>query len=526
MLSSLPKPLLSTFKVLGVPTNLASISVLEYAMSSVSPPVRLAAVQTLIARGGDEEMRAVVRRIDRCQAEELAVLSPYSAMLSTPIEAALTDSDPHSRQQGLVAIAKLRIAPLFHHLISVAESPEDPQQIVATQLLDSLAADYGKQVRLQLVPQDMPGRAQLLEDLLHSLRRFHEHRVGAIVDAYILALHWEDDGFREIFSPIQDPHSTLLTKRFRTVQRAEVSELLCGTLWSKLASSVALELLIGRNPTETLRALCVLERRFGVSPVLAKNLASLSLPCLTDFDSTKIDPKDIDMAPFLRLLVAMDATPDIILRMVVQGASLNRSEVTKECVSAIRRLKGLKPEIVVMVLSDCFSLPDITPYEPPPWKASLKASIENLLDVYYELPGAVRAAVNSLFGEFRCEELFQISETWPDAHVRAYGRIVRFADPEFVQYVETESQSSSIANRTKAIRMIRYLGKDERLQEVAVAALSDEHESVRIQAIHAIAYGNDRESALELLGPLLGDEDVSVKAAASQALEQLQMRGV
>lgn len=523
MLSSLPKPLQSTFKVLGIPTNLASISVLECAMSSVIPSVRLAAVQTLMARGGDAEMRAIVRRIDQCQTDELAVLAPYSTMLSTPVEAALTGNDPQSRQQGLVAIAKLRIAPLFHYLITVAESPEDPQQIVATQLLDSLASEFGDQARRNLTPLSMPGREQLLEDLLQSLRRFPRHRVGAIVDAYILALHWDDEGFREIFSPIQDPHSGLLTKRFRTFHRTEVSELLCGTLWSKLASAGALELLIERNPTETLRTLCQLEQRFGVSPVLTKNLSSLALPCLSDFDAGKVDPTALDMAALLRLLVAMEATPDIILRVVVQGANLNQPGVTQECVNAIRSLRTLKPEIVVMVLSDCFSLPDITPYEPPPWKASLKESIDNLLDQYYELPASVRTAVDGLFGEFRCEELFRVAETWPEAHVRAYGRIVRFADNGCVHYVDTESQSSSTAKRTKAIRMIRYLGKDERLQEIAVAALSDEHESVRIQAIHAIAYGNDRESALELLGPLLGDEDLSVKTAASQALEQLQM---
>lgn len=176
-----------------------------------------------------------------------------------------------------------------------------------------------------------------------------------------------------------------------------------------------------------------------------------------------------------------------------------------------------------MVLSDCFSLPDITAYEPPPWKASLKSAIDDLLELYYDLPSVIRTAVDGLFSEFRCEELFQISDTWPEAHVRAYGRIVRFADSSCVHYIDTESQSTSVAKRTKAIRMIRYLGKDERLQEIAVAALSDEHESVRIQAIHAIAYGNDRESALELLGPLLADEDLSVKTAASQALEQLQL---
>jgi hypothetical protein len=523
MFSSLAKPLQSTFQVLAIPSNLASIPVLECAMSSLIPSVRLAAVQCLITRGGDEEMRAVVRCIDRCQSEELAFLAPYSTMLATPVEAAVTGRDPEARQQGLVAIARLRIAPLFHYLVSVAESPEDSQQIVATQLLDSLATDFGAQARQQVGILSMPGREQLVEDLLPSLRRFSKHRVGAIVDAYILALHWDDEGFREVFSPIQDPHCGLLLKRLRTLHRSEVSELLCGSLWSKLSSANTLELVLERNPIDTLKTLCSLEKRFGVSPVLTKNLASLSLPCFGALELEKVDRQSLDVAALLRLLVATEATPDVILRAVVGAALIDRPDVTQECASAIRSLRTLKPEIVVMVLSDCFSLPDITAYEPPPWKASLKSAIDDLLEIYYDLPSVIRSAVDGLFSEFRCEELFQIADTWPEPHVRAYGRIVRFADYGCVHYIDTESQSTSVAKRTKAIRMIRYLGKDERLQEIAVAALSDEHESVRIQAIHAIAYGNDRESALELLGPLLADEDLSVKTAASQALEQLQM---
>jgi len=71
--------------------------------------------------------------------------------------------------------------------------------------------------------------------------------------------------------------------------------------------------------------------------------------------------------------------------------------------------------------------------------------------------------------------------------------------------------------------MIRYLGNDEQLMELAIIALGDAHELVRVEAVQAVAYGHDRDSAIELLSPLLSDEEASVSEVARRSLRQLEI---
>jgi len=522
VLSSLPTPLRTTFAILAMPNSAASIAVLEHALRSEMPAIRMAALQTLLGRGKEPEMQAIVRSIDYCNHDELPFLLSHASLLTAPIEAALADKDPEFRQRGLVAISKLKVSSLFHHLIGIAESPDDPQQIVATQLLDTVSTDLGASARQRVSLDSNPNRQQLLRDLTDSIARFSKHRVTAIIDCWLLCSHWEDHGFRELFSSVAPDNAPAILKRMRQLHRPEIGELLCGTLWSKSSSSSMSDMMLEWKSSEIQRFVIALERRFGLTSNLAKNLSTSPLPCLVELDlSHTQEPLDSDHASLLRLLVASNVTPDIVLRNVNVAIHSDKKEVLTEAANAIRSLRTMKPEIVVMVLSDCFDMPDIDPYEPPPWKGSLRKELDRLLSKYHELPSVVRNAVDYLFSEFRCEELFQHAEYWPDAHVRVYGRIVRLVDRNCVFHLQAEAQSTSSTKRAKAIRMIRYLGNDDRLMEIAKEHANDEHETVRIQAIQVLANGDNRQFALEWIRPLLKDEDRSVRAAAEQALEKL-----
>jgi HEAT repeat protein len=66
--------------------------------------------------------------------------------------------------------------------------------------------------------------------------------------------------------------------------------------------------------------------------------------------------------------------------------------------------------------------------------------------------------------------------------------------------------------------LIRYLGHDEQFNEIAIEALHDVSDEVRIQAIQAISFGIDKSEAIELITPLLRDEHHAVQATASQSL--------
>jgi hypothetical protein len=222
------------------------------------------------------------------------------------------------------------------------------------------------------------------------------------------------------------------------------------------------------------------------------------------------------------LLVATGVNEDVLIHNVNFAAKSNDHDTNLECINAIRSLRTLKSEIVVMVLSDCFDRPDIEPYEPPPWKASYRSALEQLLDSYYDLPNSLRVAVNAALSEFKTEDLFRHAEGWPESHVKAYGRIARLVDKDCVDFLKVEIQSQSHLKRANAIRMIRYLGNDEQLMELTMMGLDDPNKLVRVEAVQSVAFGHDCDSAIELLSPLIRDEESSVSEVAAHSIRQLE----
>lgn len=522
MNSTLTQPLNSTFWVLTQPRNLASIEILEFALRSAIPAIRIGGVQALLARNGSQEMETIVRCIDHCDDDEISLLRSHSSLFITPVEAALASKEPETRQRGLVAIAKLQLRDLFHFLVASAETADDPQQMVAAQLIDDLATEFGSVARKHSTKQEFPAREALQHDLQVSLGRYAKHRNNAIVDAFLLCCHWDDDCYRDLFSPMASGGLPVALKRLKQLNRQGVDELMCGAFWASNPSQAALEVLIDRDPSKTLRMFAALERRFGAIPSLKKNLANVPLPVLKNLDLSSLQLDSLDVCAMLRLLVAAGANEDILIHNVNFAAVGNDPDTILECVNTIRSLRTLKSEIVVMVISDCFDRPDIEPYEPPPWKASYRSALEQLLDRYYDLPNSLRIAVNSAFSEFKTEDLFRHAEGWPESHVKAYGRIVRLVDRDCLDFLTVETQSQSHVKRLNAIRLIRYLGNDEQLMELAILALADPHELVRVEAVQAVAYGHERDAAIELISPLLSDEESNVSEVAGFSIRQLQ----
>ena len=101
-----------TFRVLGLPTNTASVQVLGRALASPFEQIRVGALQTLINRGGQAEISLILERIDLCTDAELPLLAKHVSLLFAPIEAGLADRDPVSTN-GLCLLSlnsKLRLS--------------------------------------------------------------------------------------------------------------------------------------------------------------------------------------------------------------------------------------------------------------------------------------------------------------------------------------------------------------------------------------------------------------------------------
>jgi hypothetical protein len=519
----LTPPQLDTFRVLGLRSNLASVEVLGQAMGSPIDSVRLAALQTLISRGGDRDMETILEWIDHCNDAELPLLVAHTQKLLDPIEAGLASRDSLTQQRSLCAIAKLQIASQFHHLVRVAQSAQDPQQIVAAELVVTLAIALGKKARRSQSISTDPLREQLLFDLSRSMSLYHEHKMTQVFEAWLCALHWDDESFKSLFhSERRDGETKVAMKILKHSHRTEIIQLLVGILWSKNPSIEALQMLGERRDHSTTIQLANTVTRFGVTPLVCKNMREkVPIHVLENFDfSSQSNPIEL-RCRLMQLLAIADVSPDKLLGSI--NALLMEDDPLAEatCASSIRSLRSLKPEIIMMVLSDCFDTPDLEPYEPPPWKSELKATLERLLQLYPLQPPAVRNSIEFAFSDFRCEEMAEHLDDWPESHLAAYGKIIRIAERGYIDILERDSQSQSAVKRARTLRIIRLMGASEELLEIVSDSLSDRNESVRIEAIYAIAGGRNRSEAIGLLKPLLSDEDNGVKVAADLVLSQL-----
>ena len=525
MKTSIPinSPLHETFRALGHGSNLASVQVLGQALASRVVAVRQLALQTLIHRGGEAEMSTILERIDNCNEAELPFLTNHTSSLIVPIEIGLGDRNPLKRQRSLCAIAKLQIASQFHHLVRAAQSPDDPQQIVAAELVLGLACKLGAEARRQKGRSSNTNRERLLLDLWQSMLQFNDHKILQIVDAWLCASHWDDPAFKDLFKPTRsDPIYKFALRQLKHSHRTQITELMAGVLWSQGPSPEAVQELGERTEQVMAMQLAEFVTMFGFTPMVTKNLAlKIPIQCIERLDFSNNSLSLVHRCALVQLLAASDVSPDKIIFGITKLLETRDSVVDLACSNAIRSIRSLKPEIVVMVLSDCFEVPGMKAYEPPPWKSSLRAALERLIEMYPHQASMVQKSIEFIFADFRCEELIKHLDDWPESHLNAYAKIVRIAEVGFVEFIERDAQSPSAVKRSRAIHAVRFLGMDNGLADITLEAIEDKSEKVRIEAIYAIASGRNRNDAIEVLRPLIRDEDQSVKTAAGFALSGL-----
>ena len=145
-----------------------------------------------------------------------------------------------------------------------------------------------------------------------------------------------------------------------------------------------------------------------------------------------------------------------------------------------------------------------------------------MLKIYATQSATIRSAIEYAFSDFQCEELLNHFDDWPDAHLHAYGKMVRIADRSHIEFIEQEAKSQSNTKRARAIKAIRFLGADGRLGQLAMEGLQDKSDAVRIEAIYTIAPGLSKGEANAFLDPMLEDQDANVRVAANFAISQIK----
>lgn len=522
--TALSPALQSTFMLLGNKSYDASVEVLSHALQSKNLGIRKAAIETLIARGGSREFEILLHIIDTCDEQEIGQLRPHVELLMIPIEGGLADRDPRIRQCSLCAIKKLKISDYFHHLVAVAENVEDSQQMVASELLIDLASELGAGARKSLALSHDQAREQLQIDLWNSMDRYSEHRVSQIVEAWLCGCHWEDEQFRNAFSS-EDCHHIrkLLVRQIGQSRRPEVVSLQASVLWSKNTPAAALELIATRHDLSFVRALSELTARFGATTDLKRHFdSSVEMHVVRNLDkSIEQQLTLVQRAHWLQLIAHSHAPIETLLPRLADLLVVACDEIVDVLASILKGLRAINSGVVVIAMSDCIETPEAEPSEPPPWKEEFSAALQVLISQHPKQAAVIRSGIESLFSEFSCEELIERLDEWPEPHLAAYAKVVSVAQRGWKNILIAEANARSGAKRARALRIIRLFDADATLSKLAVDALDDDDDEVRIEAVYTIAQGRSRAEAIELLEPLLQDSSAEFRNAVDQAISSL-----
>jgi hypothetical protein len=516
--------LAKTFSLLRELKYQAGSQVLAHGLSSKFPLIRSASLQSLLDRGTENDYAVILRSIDFSSTEELSKIKPHTGRMAEAIDNGLASSDPETRQRALWTIAKMEVSTHFRFLVDAICDPNDPQQLVAIELITLLVKalrpkSHSRDTEVESI------RLSLLTELTRGLESYPQHRIQAMFEWWCALAHQDDEILATVIREAESDESyQRLIHHLERSKTKECVELLARSLWGRSGSSRLIALAAKRHDTvfvETLASMC---RSLGFTKELTRNLTSSNNQFQFLDDETFYDER-ISVAAKISLvgLMSLRSTPiDVVLPRMVWLMQRIDLEQESEVAELLKQQRPMNSDIAVIALSDALDSPDIESSVPPPWKQSMRNALESLLEIYSNAGDCLRRGIELFFRDFKCEKLLEKIHDWPVAHLAAYARLSRISDVGFLATLMSELDSQSPQRRQRGVRAVHLYGMDPGVEVLVINKLDDPVDEVRIEAIHAMADASDREQAISLLSPLEIDSNPEINQAAERSLMKLR----
>jgi len=512
-------PLAKTLAVLGQSRFHAAIQVLAQGMRSTSPEIRQASLECLLARGSKDDFDAILGAFDCSDPQAFETLSGHLPRLIDAIDQGVASRDPEKRRRALWMVGKFQLESHFQHLVDTVCDPIDPNQMFAMDVVTQLARSLGLQARRTNAVHDSK-RERLLQELLGGIESYPNHRVEQMMEWWATAAHWDDPMLHRVLDPSEpNEAATRILQSLERSKNKEVIGLISGVLWSRTANPALLQIVGKRKDAAFVEALCDQYRTQGCTRELKRNLGSGQKFRFLERDVFQ-DPKVSLMAKcgLAGLLTQHGAPADELLSRIAWLMSQDEELIHLAITDLIEHQRPIQPDLAVLALSDALDGPDIESSVPPPWKDSMRRSLETLISAYPRQVDRMRCAISNLFREFRCETLLEKLYDWPVAHLEAYARLTRLSQPDFLEDLVVELHAQAPQRRQRGLQAARHFGLDARAQDLVSSKIDDPIDEVRVEAILALAASQDRQAAMATLRPLVLERNAVIQQAASATL--------
>jgi hypothetical protein len=518
------KALEKTFSILNDPKYQASTQVLARGLRSSNSIIRAASLQSLLARGTSSDYDIILQSIDRSTPAEINMIRPHTARMTEVIDQGLASSDRAIRQRALWTIAKMELESRFCFLVDAVCNPEDPQQMIAIEVISNLV----KSLRLGNPMDDTlrdSARLALLAELARGIESYPQHRVQSIFDWWA-SLAGQDDEVvvNTVREAVNGESLQGLLRYLENFKSEDCLDLVARFLWNLNGDDCLLKLAAKRNDPPFVEALGKLCRRLEPTKELARNLKRSDIEYVFLSEEIFLDDRIslVTKTSLVNLMTIQRAAIEDILPRIAWLVLRIDATLENEVALLLERQKPMNTDIAVLVLSDALDAPDVESSVPSPWKQSMRDALQGLIDGYARVGKRLQGAISHFFREFKCEKLLEKLLDWPASHLSAYASLSRLGDSQFLDKLMNEMDSISPVRRQRGVRAAHLFGMDHLVEELIINKLSDPVDEVRIEAICALADSTDCEQAISLLGPLETGTNPEIDQAVRGSIMKLR----
>lgn len=521
--------LATTIEHLTTTRNEAADAVLVRALDSLVPPVQQGAFRAVLARSCLEGQKRIVSQWHSLDDERRRTLREHNGSIAVALRDAVLAKEVHLCRNGCELVLEFREYELLPALLTACEDEGNPNRGLAAHTLLQLAEllydelAIPRETARRRDPQMV--RQHLVASLELSVMRFHRHRVGAVLEAFLLLVHRDNVTLKRILS---DPRHVIylpLTEMLTHSPRPGVMRLVLSFLDDAHAPSSAIRLLAYRHDEKFVEALL---KKIGhePTPTVTQNLRRIDNIVWMLSEEVVIGRLDeaaqrsaIQLA--MRSGVNRQAVFKMIEMVLLRGKSGGRITAAlalgdfngAEANSlAMKALRDPEPQVQANVL-------------PQLRHRGIPGAVARLLELLDSPHPTVRAAARDSLSEFTFPRFLAVYDLLDDEVRKSTGAMVVRVDPDAPAGLMQELKAPARSRRLRGIAMAQIMNLASRIEQALHERMHDEDHLVRAEAARALGRC-DTPATHDVLRQALTDRSGAVREAAESSLQALGQTAV
>ncbi len=505
MVMELPLPRKTTWEVLQRSRNAAAVQTLVHGLDSENPELRRRILRILMEREEFESRQAIIVRWGKFDPADRKYLEPDAWRFTKTVREMIESGGYTEKKTAIQAVCDLDIVDAFDSVLKYAVRHHHALQPMACTCVLEMCRRWGQKARIGRDRLSIRGK------LLHHLKLFLDdlsiHQCMALVDAWLVVVHWDDALQRAVMADTKGALRRILLDRLGDTAEPQAIQLLAGYLLRSSAPRDVVAIGCERRDFE----LAIQVARLMDSDNPGRHMRQLQeLPYLRCLDQVERRwdevPEDVQ-SNIWRIVASVSSDTFLVLRGAQKLMALGTEEGHRAVADILRFGRATTLEAVVAALQEALV------------HADDQRSADLILGickwVHSEFPD-LRGAAEKFFEGFTFENLMDKAKEWPAQLCRAMAILTAHVDQSTKVKLAKELRSVSPRRRMLALQIVQMLDCAEEMAEPLLELLQDGKLEMRVKVIDVLS--SIGYSPLEAMIPaLLTDTNTDIQDAADRA---------